>query len=282
MALADYIKGSSGSVIHPTSDACDDDVVQTLRFTMGLAILSTVGCGGSGNTSGTGGGGGVTDMSTAVDAGPTIVGQHGVVIDYFTNAPLAGFTLTDGQNTTTSDANGNFVLPAPAGVALAPTVTGPMYSTLHLPEAMASGIDVNRGAIPIPSSSTFGLEQQVVANDQTMALIQVTLIKTGACTAIAGGTVTVNSPPGALVKYFTTQGLPTSPSFQEVDSSLNKPAAVVYNVPVGQQIDITINHPTCKVVARTSPINGMLLSGNVATEASEPNDVNASLVYVLE
>ena len=248
------------------------------RFALVAALLA-VGCGGS--TTGTGGGSS-SDMSNPVDAGPTIVGQHGVVIDYFTNAPLAGFTVTDGQDTTTSDADGNFVLPAPAGVALAPTVTGPMYSTLHLPEAMASGVDVNRGAIPIPSSSTFGLEQQVVGNDQTMALIQVTVLKTGACTAIAGGTVTVNSPAGALVKYFTTQGLPTAPSFQEVDGAHNKPAAVVYNVPVGQQIDITINHPTCKQASTEGPLNGMLLSGHVATEATEPGDVNASLVYVLE
>src|ERR1700720_1051377 len=123
-------------------------------------------------------------MSTGVDAGPTIIGEHGVIIDYFTNAPQAGLTVTDGQNTTTSDANGVFVLPAPMGVALAPTVTGPMYSTLHLPEAMGAGVDVNFGTIPIPSSSSFALEQQLVANDQTMALVQITLLKTGACTAI--------------------------------------------------------------------------------------------------
>ena len=221
-------------------------------------------------------------MSSAGDAAPTVIGQHGVVIDYFTNAPQAGFTVTDGQNMTTTDANGNWLLPAPAGVALAPTVTGSMYTTLHLPEAMASGVDVDRGAIPIPSLSTFGLEQQIVANDQTMALIQITVLKTGACTAIAGGTVTVNSPAGALVKYFTTQGLPTAPSFQEVDGSRNKPAAVVYNVPTGQQIDITINVPNCTMAPRTIAIDGMLLSGNVDTEPTEPGDVNESLVYALQ
>jgi hypothetical protein len=252
--------------------------VQTQRFALALALMA-LGCGGKmGGT----GGGGSPDMSTAVDMGPTIIGQHGVVIDYFTNAPLAGFTVTDGQNTTTSDASGNFLLPAPMGATLAPTVTGPMYSTLHLAEATVSSVDVDWRAIPIPSSSTFGLEQMIVGNDQSTALIQITLLKTGACTAIAGGSVTVNSPAGALVKYFTTQGLPTAPSFQEVDASLNKPAAVVYNVPPGQQIDITINHPTCKVVSRAQPINGLLLSGNVATAATEPGDVNASLVYVLE
>ena len=254
--------------------------MQTSGLAVSIALLAA-GCGGGGST-GTGGGGTTPDMSSAGDAAPTIVGQHGVVIDYFTNAPQAGFTVTDGQNTTTTAADGSWLLPAPTGVALAPTVTGAMYSTLHLPEAMASGVDVDRGAIPIPSSSTFSLEQQVVGNDQTMALVQITVLKTGACTAIAGGTVTVNSPPGALVKYFTTQGLPTATSFQEVDSANNKPAAVVYNVPAGQQIDITINHPTCTMVPRTMPIDGMLLSGNVDTEPTEPGDVNESLVYAMQ
>ncbi len=258
----------------------EEDSVHTLRLVLALGLGAAAGCGGGSN--GTGGGGSAADMSSGADAGPTIVGQHGIVIDYFTNAPQAGFTVTDGQNTATTDASGSFLMPAPAGVALAPTVIGPMYSTLHLPEAMASGVDVDWGSIPIPSSSTFALEQQIVGNDQTMGLIQITLVKTGACTAIAGGSVTVNAPAGAMVKYFTTQGLPTAPSFQEVDSSLNKPAAVVYNVPVGQPIDITINHPTCTVVARDQPINGKLLSGKVDTEATEPGDVNASLVYVLQ
>jgi hypothetical protein len=254
--------------------------VQTLRFALTLALCPVIGCGGSGGGSGTGGGGSGADMSSA--GGPTIIGEHGTVIDYFTNAPLSGFTVTDGSNSTTTDASGNWVLPAPTGVTLAATVTGPMYTTLHLQQVMASGVDVNVGAIPIPSSSTFSLEQQLVANDQTMALIQISLAKTGACTAIAGGTITVNSPAGALVKYFTTQGLPTATSFQEVDASLHKPAAVIYNVPAGQQIDITINHPTCKMASQGAPYDGMILSGSVATLATEPGDVNASLLYVLE
>jgi hypothetical protein len=254
--------------------------VETPGLTFSVALLLAVGCSGKGSSTGTGDGG--SDMSTGVDAGPTIIGEHGVIIDYFTNAPRAGLTVTDGQNTTTSDANGVFVLPAPMGVALAPTVTGPMYSTLHLPEAMAAGVDVNFGTIPIPSSSSFALEQQLVANDQTMALVQITLLKTGACTAIAGGTLTVNAPAGALVNYFTTQGLPTATAFQEVDSSRNKPAAVVYNVSPGQPIDITINLPNCKLVSRATPVNGLLLTGNVATVATEPGDQNASLVFVLE
>jgi hypothetical protein len=255
--------------------------VHTRALTLAIAVVA-VGCGGGGSSNGTGGGGSSADMSNAVDARPTIIGQHGVVIDYFSNMPLAGFTLTDGQSSTTTDASGNFVLPAPEGVALAPTVTGPMYTTLHLPEATAAGVDVDRGAIPIPSSSTFSLEQQVVANDQAMALIQITVLKSGACAAIAGGTVTVNAPAGALVKYFTTQGLPTATEFQEVDGSRNKPAAVVYNVPPGAQIDLTINHPTCHQASRDTATNGMLLTGHVVTEATEPGDVNSSLVYILE
>lgn len=251
--------------------------MQTSSYGLGLALLSAVGCGGSGGS----GHLPAADMSST-DGAAKVVGQHGVVIDYFKSKPLAGFTVTDGSNSTTTDASGYFLLPAPLGVASAPTVTGPMYTTLHLPEAMASEADADRGAIPIPSAADFSLEQSVLGNDQTQALVYITVIKTGACTAIAGGTVTVTSPAGAAVKYFTTQGLPTATAFTEVDGTLNKPAAVVYNIPPGQEVELTINHPTCKPVAKGQPHGGLLLTGHVATVATEPGDHNASLVFVVE
>ncbi|MDB4969961.1 MAG: hypothetical protein JWN44_5650 [Myxococcales bacterium] len=254
--------------------------MQNSPVVLTLALLSAVGCGGSGSTMTSGSN---PDMSSGVvDAGPTIEGQHGTVIDYFSNMPLAGFTVSDGNNTTTTDANGGFLLPAPAGVALAPTVSGPMYTTLHLPEAMAAGVDVNRGAIPIPSSSTFMLEQQVLSNDQTKALVQITVLKSSTCASIAGGTITVSSPAGASVKYFTTQGLPTGTAFAEVDVARNKPVAVVYDVEPGEQLELTITHPTCTVAPRSKPVDGMLLSGHVLTTATEPDDHNSSLVFLLE
>ncbi|MCU1279458.1 MAG: hypothetical protein JWM53_3004 [bacterium] len=254
--------------------------METLRYVALAGCIAALGCGGT--RTGSSDGGAEVDMSPAVGDGPTIIGQHGVVIDYFSNMPLAGFTVTDGQNSATTAADGTFVMPAPMGATLAPSVTGPMYTQLFLPTATVAGVDVDWGAIPIPSSSSFMLEQQIVANDQAKALVQISLVKTGACTAVTGGTLTVNAPAGASVRYFTAQGLPTATAFTEVDASLHKPVAVLYDVPPGAAIDLTINHPTCKVAAQDKPIAGKVLSGAVTTMATEPGDKNSSLVYVLE
>ncbi len=65
-----------------------------------LAASVVVGCGGSNAKS-------APDMASAPsDAG--IMGQHGQVMDYFNLTPLVGFTVTDGTNTTTTDAQGNW------------------------------------------------------------------------------------------------------------------------------------------------------------------------------
>jgi hypothetical protein len=229
--------------------------------------------------------GGATNNTTPADmsSAPVIMGQHGKVVDYFSATPLAGFTVSDGASSTTADANGEWVLPAPSGANLAPVVTGPDYTRLYLPEGTATGVDVNRGVIPIPSTQSFALAQSLLSNDPAQAVVYLTLIPTGACTSIAGGTVTVTSPAGTSVRYFTTQGLPTSTSsFVDVDSAKNRPAAVIYNVTPGAELQLTVNHPTCTVAPSNTPLAGLTLTGKVTTVAAEPGDNNSSLVLVLQ
>ena len=240
---------------------------------MSLALLAWLaGCGGSPHSA---------DMSPAPDlGGPVIVGQHGTVVDYFNGMPQAGFTVTDGTNSTTTDAEGHFVLPAPMGVKLAPMVTGPSYTQLYLPEVTAVDADVDRGDIPIPSAQSFALEQQVLSSDPAKANVYITLAKTGACTSLAGGTLTVLSPAGVGVAYFTSQGLPTGTSF--IDRAGNLPVALVYNVPPGEDITIQLNHPTCKLAPADTTIHGAIFTGHVQTAACEPGDNNSDLVFAVE
>jgi hypothetical protein len=252
-----------------------------LRTVLILGATAAFGCGGSGNGGGTGTGT-MSDMSSGMADGPTIVGEHGTLTDYFSNAPLAGFTITDGQNSTTSDADGNFVLPVELGATLKTTVTGPMYTMLFLPDGTASTTSPDRGYIPIPDVMGLGLEQQILGTDPTKALIQITVLKTGACTSLAGGTLTVNSPAGAQVAYFTTQGLPTGSAFADVDVGRHKPVAVVYNAEPGVDIDVTIHHPTCTQVAPGTTMDGYALTGKATTMPLEPGDNNTSLVFALE
>lgn len=241
-----------------------------------LVVLScfAIGCGGKS----------VTKTSTPPDMsssdGGGVVGQHGVVVDYFQRTPLVGFTVTDGANSVTTDASGAFLLPAPMDVVLAPQISGPGYSSLYLPEAMAGGTDVDRGFIPIPSTMTFGLEQSLIKADSTMAVVQIIVEKMPTCASIAGGTVTVQSPAGAQVAYFNPQGLPTATAFMDVTG--NRPAAVVYDVPPGEVPVITITHPSCTQMPASATIAGQIFDGKVITKAAEPGDFNSALVFALQ
>ena len=186
-----------------------------------LVAAALIGCGGS-----SGNGTTAPDMTPAMN--PTIVGQHGQVVDYFSLMPLAGFTVADGENTTTTDAQGNWVLPAPMDVDLAPTVTGPSYSTLQLAKARAAASDVNLGPITIPSNDTFNTELNILGADTTKALVQVIIVPTGACTSVAGGTLTISKPADAAIAYFSPQALPLAT--QIYDTKDHRPSAVVYNI----------------------------------------------------
>jgi hypothetical protein len=214
------------------------------------------------------------------DAAPAIVGQHGQVVDYFTLQPLAGFTVTDGPNSTTTDAAGKFVLPAPAGTVLQPMVTGPDYSTLQLPAAMADGDDFDRGILPIPSAMTFGTEQQILSNDPSKALVQVTVVRTGACASVQGGTLTVNSPAGVSVSYFDKSGLPLASSF--TDTTAQRPVAVLYNVPPGEKVSLTLDMPSCTEAPAGTVTSGATFTGDIVTLPCEPGDHNSALAVVVQ
>jgi hypothetical protein len=249
---------------------------------MSLVALFLVGCGGSNTTTG-GGGGMMPDMAPSNPTGLTgMPGQHGQLLDYFTSAPLAGFTIKDGDNMTTSDAMGYWSLPSPQGVVLDTSVSGPDYTVLHLPQTVVdpTGTEVNRGVIPIPAAMSLALEVQITSADDTKGMVQITVLKRGNCTSVAGGTVTVTKPEGVGVAYFTTQGLPTNNVM--VDRDANRPAAVVYNIPPGEDIELQFNHPTCKMVAEGTIVNGGTLTGKVTIEALQPGSVNSDLVYMLE
>jgi hypothetical protein len=193
--------------------------------------------------------------------------------------PIAGLTVTDGPNTTTTDASGNWTLPTTG--PLAPVVSGDMFSTLQLPQAVAGSVEVDEEAIPIPSSSTLGLEQQIVNADSSQAMVQVTVLQQPTCPSIAGGTLTVDSPAGASVAYFTAQKLPNGTGFID-GTTEHRPVAVVYNLTPGAELEITLNIPGCTQAPPNTKFGHATLTGTVATQALEPGDHNSSLVLIAE
>lgn len=244
--------------------------MRTSRLAFAMVSFCIVGCGGSKSSTG------APDLAMASG----IMGEHGIVVDYFNNMPVAGLTVTNGADSTTTGADGSFVLPAPAGAALQTVVSGPQYTTLFLPDATAAAEDVDRGYVPIGSSQAFALAQQIIAPDTSKAIVYVTVLPIGSCTSVAGGTLTVISPPGASVGYFTSQGLPTGPSF--IDRDRNRPQAAIYNVEPGAQLQIQISHPTCTMAPMPLTIHGETLTGQAVTKAAEPGDYNSALTYALQ
>ena len=245
-----------------------------IRFTVAVLALVT-GCGGAKSSTAM-----MTspDMSTPPDQ--ITPGLRGTVIDYFSSMPLAGMTVTDGPNSTTTDASGNWTLPTTG--PLAPVVSGPMYSTLYLPQATAGSVEVDQGAIPLPNSSGIALEQNILGADSTKAIVQVTVVQAPTCPSIAGGTLTVDSPAGASVAYFTDQKLPTGTSFID-GTTEHRPVAVIYNLTPGVEFEVTLNLPGgCTQAPPDTLFNHSSLNGKVTTAAVEPGDYNSSLVLIAE
>jgi hypothetical protein len=237
-----------------------------------IVAASLIGCSGSKGATG--------EMPDLAPPSTAIVGQHGQVVDYFSLMPLSGFTVTDGTNTTTTDADGKWVLPAPMDVDLAPTVTGPSYSMLQLAMAKAVSTDVDLGFITIPSTDTFTTELNILGADTTKALVQVIIIPTGSCTSVAGGTLTVTSPANAAVAYFSTAALPLATQFY--DTKQHRPSAVVYNIDPGATLEVTMNHPTCKLSAAGTPYAGAVYEGVAKMAPSQPGANNAAIVLLAE
>lgn len=243
---------------------------------------------GGGGSSSSGGG----DDGGGGDAGATI-SEHGIVYDYgtlLTSGTLAaveGLTVADGTATTTTDANGNWSLTMPASATLSPTVTGTSkgdpYSFLMFPSATAAGPSVDWGNIIIPDQSTFSLEQVTLGSTNTDAVVHVVANLTGSCTSLAGATLTLTSPPGAMVNYFDAQGYPSATQTSMVDPPVpQRPVADIYNATPGVAITFTLTHPTCHLAPYPITFAGGTFTGQVTTKAAEPGDNNSALNILLE
>lgn len=227
------------------------------------------------------------------DSGGPTVNEHGIVYDYGTLlstgtlATVEGLTVTDGDQTTTTDAMGNWSLSLPLGATLAPVVTGTSkgdpYSNLILPTATAAGTDLDWGNIITPDVSTFQLERVTLGSDDTQAVVHVVAVTSGACTSLDGGTLTVTSPPGAKVNYFDAQGYPAAAQTSMVDPPVpQRPVADIYDAAPGAQITFTVTHPTCHLAPYPVTVNGATFKGQVTTKAAEPGDNNSAVNLVLE
>lgn len=260
---------------------------RALRSVTCLAFLAACSSSSSGSP-----GNGSSSGSSGGSSGPTIT-EHGIVYDYGTLltsgnlVTVEGLTVTDGDQSTTTDAQGNWTLTVPLDGTKAPVVTGTSkgdpYSYLIFPTATAAGTNLDWGNIIIPDQSTFNLERLTLSSSDSQAVVHVVVVPTGQCTSVAGGTMTLTSPPGGKIDDFDAQGYPRAAQTAFVDPPVpRRPVADIYDVAPGAQITFTVTHPTCHMAPYPVTIGGGTFDGTVTTKAAEPGDQNSAVVMVLE
>jgi hypothetical protein len=236
------------------------------------ALIAVAGCG---SKSGAGSDAGAADL-----AGAPMFTEHGVMLDYDTLKPVAGLTVTDGDASTTTDAMGQWSLTRTAA-ALAPVVTGASYSKVIFPLSNPVGADIDFGPQVIPTANTYNLEEVVLAQDTTKALVHIVALTGGTCSDPSGATLTLLSPAGATLIYFDPSSYPNMQAKTTLKVTAPRPLAVVINVTPGADVTFTFQHPTCTQVPWPATFNGKAITGMVPTLAAEPDHINSALAMVL-
>jgi hypothetical protein len=246
---------------------------------------SAPGGNGSGGDDGGTGGGEASSGSTVTEHG--LVYDYGTFLTSGTLVAVPGLTVTDGDQTATTDANGKWSITLPLSATMQPVVTGTSkgdpYSNLMLPMATAAASDLDWGNIIFPDVSTFQLERVTLGSDDSQAVVHVVTDLAGACTSVAGGVLAVTSPPGAKVNYFDSTGYPSATATSMVDPPVpGRPVADIYDLTPGADITLTVTHPTCHLAPYPVTVTGASLTGQVTTKAAEPGDNNSAMNIVLE
>jgi hypothetical protein len=214
-----------------------------------LSLLSLAAAACSGNTGSTGGGGtppAPTSTSDQTQNVPGIVMQHGTIIDFGSNKPIAGATVTANDATATTDAKGNYQLPVHQGEAFEMSVSAPGYAGL-MEQQTALADDYDRGKTTIvPMNLATLLKNTFDGYDATLGILSVGVLTTASCASAEGAKITVSGQEGAQLKYFVS-GLPAGD--RETVKAGEFPSAVIYNLTPNVPVSISITHPTCKQAA---------------------------------
>jgi hypothetical protein len=221
-------------------------------------------------------------LLTLPEASPGTSVVHGTMVDYESLNPVAGLDVTDGDQSTTTDAHGQWALTVPTGSTLQVNVTNASYSRLLFPDLVAEAPDVDLTTIVIPDTGTYRLAKQVASGiDESKALVWLMVYTKPSCASPVGGTVSVTSPSGTSTLYFATGSLPSAgiTSFQDV--SPGRPVAVIYNVDPAGTLSVAVTHPTCKMVPFPATFDGRTYPGTLRLQAAQDGS-NEALVVVME
>ncbi len=232
---------------------------------------------GDGSTKSDGGGkdGSTGDAGQGDGGGDSGTGLtfHGKLVDFQSAAAIAGGTVSGAGHTAMSDVNGVFDLSVGRNVAFTATGTAAGYVKLIGQELSISDYD-DFGFLPMISTSTSSLLQGVLSGyDPSKGVIIVLAVATGTCASESGATLSV-SPGGSTVNYFSGGG----PSMNTSISAGEAPSAVIYNVPPGVALTLSVNSPSCTQAAYPFTQGVLTYTGAMKVEAG--NAVTAARVFL--
>lgn len=209
----------------------------------------------------------------AAETAPATANDLGTVLDYTSQQPVAGMLVSEGDTlSATTDSTGRYTIAVPVGAPFSRVVTGPKYTRTWFAErSLAADFDQTAS---VPLLSLFQLGTGALPGyDATRGIVYILVQPTGSCASVEGGTITVNAPDDTKQAYFSGL-LPsqTQKAFAKPGKPLN-PVAVVYNVPPGAQLDLTVIHPTCTAVPFPAVVGDVTYTGHVTVEAGNANSV---------
>jgi hypothetical protein len=195
--------------------------------------------------------------------GSQAVTDTGTIVDYNTKSPIQGATVTAGDQTVTTGADGTFSLTLQKGEPFALSVVADGYATL-LQQQTALEADYAAGSLTIvPKSVASLLTSMLTGYDDTLGVLSVDLVATGACTSEDGATLSVTPEGSAKIAYFNN-GLPDSTQTSVKGGEF--PSAVVYNVQPGVQLSVTVTQASCKEVPFPYTTGGVEYTGGITTQ----------------
>ncbi len=195
--------------------------------------------------------------------GSQAVIDTGTIVDYNNKTPVQGAVVTAGDQTVTTGADGMFSLTLQKGEPFQLSVVADGYATL-LQQQTALEADYKAGSLTIvPQSLASLLTSMLPHYDNTLGVLSVDLVATGACTSEAGATLTVTPAGSAQVAYFSG-GLPDD---QQLSVKAGEfPSAVVYNVQPGVQLSVSVTQASCKEVPFPYTTGGVEYTGGIMTK----------------
>lgn len=197
---------------------------------------------------------------------------HGTLVDFQNAAAIANGTVSGSGHTALSNVNGVFDLTVAANTAFTATATAAAYTKLIGQELSISDYD-DFGFLPMISTSTSSLLQGVLSGyDPSKGVIIVLAVATGGCASEGGATLSVS--PSGIVNYFSG-GTPSSGTSITAGET---PSAVIYNVPPGVALTLSVASPSCTQAAYPFTQGVLTYTGAMKVEAG--NAVTAARVFL--